>query len=283
MPCLLKVALNKEESDEVQKEVEIALQALRCISRDYSVKKELYLNEIKEIIEYHQEHHNLTRLAYQSAWGFLINRFDKDKSLEEVIINELHFGREATRELEELSRNVNWKKKEEKIVGKEKEEILLAGCLNVIHDFFEYCRLWNEEYVGLINSLVQLFRAAKDNHRGISNWCIYSLRKAAENRFVKVEDLLKGGAVEAVLEEMQGRTVDDGMLFNCLQFFKNVSNRLEEEEKDEKEEEERKATKRKVFEKMEEEGCEDIITSFYEKFVFLNRRYYHELSLKISD
>ncbi|KAH7821038.1 uncharacterized protein MONOS_17784 [Monocercomonoides exilis] len=103
IPCLLKVALNKEKSEEAQKKVEMALLALSNINKLCIIEQKLYLKEIKEIIKYHQEHHNLTRLAYQSVWEFLINRFYHEESLEEVIVNELHFGREAARELEELS------------------------------------------------------------------------------------------------------------------------------------------------------------------------------------
>ncbi|KAH7829798.1 uncharacterized protein MONOS_3341 [Monocercomonoides exilis] len=101
VPCLLKVASKKDETEEAQKEVEIALLALGNIG----FWEKLYLNEITDIIKYHQEHQNLTRLAYQSAWGILIYGFTKVDSLEEVIVNELHFVREATRELEELTKN----------------------------------------------------------------------------------------------------------------------------------------------------------------------------------
>ncbi|KAH7819650.1 uncharacterized protein MONOS_14701 [Monocercomonoides exilis] len=106
VPCLLKVALKKEENEETQKEVEMALLALSCIDTYYNVSRVLYLNEIKEIIEYHQEHHNLTQLAYQSAWAFFIRGFYRDLSLEKIFVEELHFAREARRELEELSNSI---------------------------------------------------------------------------------------------------------------------------------------------------------------------------------
>ncbi|KAH7815548.1 uncharacterized protein MONOS_18318 [Monocercomonoides exilis] len=97
VPCLLKVASKKEESEETQKEVEIALLALSN-TKYFGMKREMYLNKIKAIIEYHQEHHNLTRLAYQSTWQFLVARLECDKSLGDAIINALHFTREAARE-----------------------------------------------------------------------------------------------------------------------------------------------------------------------------------------
>ncbi|KAH7819736.1 uncharacterized protein MONOS_17892 [Monocercomonoides exilis] len=106
VPCLLKAGLRKEESKEVQKDVEMALLAL-CNTKYYFIEQELYLNEIKDIVKYHQEHHNLTQLAYQYAWEFLINRLLCDNSLEDVVVNELHFAREAARELEELTRSLH--------------------------------------------------------------------------------------------------------------------------------------------------------------------------------
>ncbi|KAH7825924.1 uncharacterized protein MONOS_9224 [Monocercomonoides exilis] len=92
----------------------MAFLALSCIDEIYILDKELYLNEITENIKYHQKCHNLTRLAYQSVWQFLMYRFINDKSLEEVFVNELHFAREAIKELEELAKCEKQKKKEKK-------------------------------------------------------------------------------------------------------------------------------------------------------------------------
>ncbi|KAH7816323.1 uncharacterized protein MONOS_8994 [Monocercomonoides exilis] len=215
VPCLLKVSLKKDEDEEILKEVELALLALSNIVLS-EVPKELYLNEIKEIIQYHQEHHNLTRLAYQSAWGFLIYRLDNDKSLNEVIVNELHFGREAARELEELTRNVDWKKKEEengKRRREAKEEIALMRWIVTLKIYFLCCRLRNEEFVEILSRIVRVFRAAKENYGGFRNQCISSLKRAAGNKVVKIDDLLKSGAIDVVLERIQWPTLDDGMIF----------------------------------------------------------------------
>eukprot|EP00770_Monocercomonoides_exilis_P004264 MONOS_4245.1-p1 / transcript=MONOS_4245.1 / gene=MONOS_4245 / organism=Monocercomonoides_exilis_PA203 / gene_product=unspecified product / transcript_product=unspecified product / location=Mono_scaffold00110:92679-93516(+) / protein_length=244 / sequence_SO=supercontig / SO=protein_coding / is_pseudo=false len=233
------------------------------------MKQELYLKEITEIIKHQQKHRNLTKLAYH---------------LEDTIVNELHFGREAARELEELTRNVNWKKKKEEMSKEErKEELSLMRWLQTSNVYFSGCQLQNEEFAEILSSISYVFRASNDNHREIDLWCTYPLINAVENRVVKVYDLMKGGAVKAVLERIQRQTLNEGMANECLQFFKNVSNRLEEEEKDEKEEEERKATKMETFKKLEEEGYEDTIISFHETLKILNRRYYLGLSLKISD
>ncbi|KAH7818438.1 uncharacterized protein MONOS_18018 [Monocercomonoides exilis] len=113
VPCLVKAGLKKGNDENTKKEVEITLLALNHMGSSSEVPKELYINEIKEIIEYHQEHHNLTRIAYQSAWQFLICRVYWDEPIRRVIVNELHFAREAIRELEELTKCVDWKREKE--------------------------------------------------------------------------------------------------------------------------------------------------------------------------
>ncbi|KAH7823003.1 uncharacterized protein MONOS_18630 [Monocercomonoides exilis] len=249
------------------------------------IEQRLYLKEIKEIIQYHQKHHNLTQLEYQSTWQFLMDRLNTDRSLEGVIVNELHFGREAVRELNELSKCVDWKRKKEEVKkGKEtKEEHILLRWLFKLSFFFDSCELWNEGFVWLIDIIVQLYRAARDNFRGIRNQCIYSLRNAAKNRVVKVEDLLKGGAADAFLEEIHRPTLNDGITNGCLRFFMNISRRLKRKTDDEMEEARRKATKRKVFEKMEEEGYEDTIASFHVMLPFQSRKYFEKMPSNISD
>ncbi|KAH7817031.1 uncharacterized protein MONOS_15021 [Monocercomonoides exilis] len=285
VPCLLKAASVKEENEEAQKEVEMALLTLSNINEYIEVKQELYLKEITEIIKHQQEQRNLTKLAYQCAWLFFINRFFHDYSLEDTITAELHFVGEAARELEELTRCIDWKNKEENEKRRKatKEEITLIRWVETCTYYFLSCRLWNEEYVELLSRIVQIIHAAGDNHREIGNLCISSLRYAAENRDVKVEDLLKGGAIDAILEEIQRQTLNEAIVNDCFQFLVNVSRKLKEKNKDEREEEERKALNRKVFEKMEEEGYEDVLTSFHETLKIFNRRYYHGLSLKFSD
>ncbi|KAH7823154.1 uncharacterized protein MONOS_4767 [Monocercomonoides exilis] len=267
IPDLLKVALKKEESEAKQKEVEIALLDLSRIGKFYEIEKELYLKEITEIIKHQQKHRNLTKLAYQSAWQFFIYRFYNNGFLEDTITNELHFGREAARELEELTRNVNWKKKEEEMSKEEaKEELALMRWVETCAIYFQSCRLKNKDNVGLLKNIVRIYQAAKDNCRDIIDYCTYPLRNASENRVVKVEDLLNGEAVDTVLVEIQRQTLNERAVYNCLGFFENVSKRLKEKEDDEMEEVNRKATKRKMLEKMEEEGYEDTIASFHKAF-----------------
>ncbi|KAH7817144.1 uncharacterized protein MONOS_18682 [Monocercomonoides exilis] len=282
VPCLLKAASKKEESEETQKEVEIALLAL-CEIGFFNLKQEQYLKDITEIIKHQQKHRNLTKIAYQSVWDFFIHRFWFDNSLEEVIVNKMHFGREAARELEELTRNVNWKRKEVE-PGKETREVfILMRWLQTFSIYFQSCRLKNEENVELLKNIVQVYRAAKGNNGVICNLCISSLRIAVQRRVVKVEDLLNGGAVDTVLEEMQRPKLNDNMAYECFQFLVNVSYRLKGKEKSENDEMKRKAIKMEIFEKMEEEGYEDTITTFHKIFEFLNKKYFNELPFNISD
>eukprot|EP00770_Monocercomonoides_exilis_P016003 MONOS_15954.1-p1 / transcript=MONOS_15954.1 / gene=MONOS_15954 / organism=Monocercomonoides_exilis_PA203 / gene_product=unspecified product / transcript_product=unspecified product / location=Mono_scaffold01426:452-1504(-) / protein_length=332 / sequence_SO=supercontig / SO=protein_coding / is_pseudo=false len=284
VPCLLNVALKKAEDEETQKEVEMALLALSNIPVFYEVKRELLTNKIKEIIKYHQEHRTLTKLAYQSAWEFLIYRLDTDKSYE-AIVNELHFAREAARELDELMNTVNWRraKKAEKEEKETKEELVLLRWLSSIFGFFQTNISTNEEFDGLISSLIQIFRSAKDNHREASNWCIYLFKEATENRAMKVDALLESGAVDNVLVEIQQPTLNERVTFDYLEFFFYILIRSKIKEFDEMEEAKRKIAKKKILEKMEEEGYEDIIASFHETLEFFQRNYDRLFSLNVED
>ncbi|KAH7818908.1 uncharacterized protein MONOS_1719 [Monocercomonoides exilis] len=282
VPRLLKVASKKDENEETQKEAKMNLLTLCRINTYTDVPKELYLSEVKEIIKYHQEHSSLTHLIYQYIWQFLIYGLLEEESFEEVVVNELHFVGETRRELEELSKCIDWKRKEER--RKEVKEVKIIGrWLLVIDDFLNWCRSWNEELAGLICSIVQVFRASRDNYKEILNGCLSSLRRAVEKRNVKIDDLLKSGAIGLYLEEMKQSTLEDGIISDCLHFFLKLSERLKEKKDEEKEEAKRKEMKRKIFEKMEEEGFEDITTSLYGVISFLNKNCYRELSKNTSD
>eukprot|EP00770_Monocercomonoides_exilis_P009609 MONOS_9561.1-p1 / transcript=MONOS_9561.1 / gene=MONOS_9561 / organism=Monocercomonoides_exilis_PA203 / gene_product=unspecified product / transcript_product=unspecified product / location=Mono_scaffold00399:36337-37387(+) / protein_length=330 / sequence_SO=supercontig / SO=protein_coding / is_pseudo=false len=283
LPCLLKVASKKERNKETQKEVEMALLALGNIGF-WEMRRELYLNEIKEIIKYHQEHHNLTHLAYGCAWKFLYNRYFNDRSLEDVIVNELHFARESRRELEELTKSVDWKRKDEEKGEREaKEALAFWRWFYVIDFYFNFCELWSVEWEGFISSIVQVFRASRGNHKDIHDKCFDILRYAADIRNVKIDDLLKSGAIGAVVEEIQQPTINDDLIKNCYYFFLNFSERLKEKDDGETDETKRKELKRKIFEKMEEEGYEDVMASFHKVFEILYRKIYPRISFDVSD
>ncbi|KAH7816646.1 uncharacterized protein MONOS_2933 [Monocercomonoides exilis] len=290
---LLKAASNKEENEEARKEVEMALLALSCIRECDDTNPKLNLEKIKEIIHYHQEHHNLTKLAYQSTWQFLIFQLKYNQSLNEVIANELHFAREATRELEELMKCVDWKRTvEEKGENVSKEELILIKWLGTLGNYFLDCKLWNEEFVGLVRIIAQVLRSSKDLHRDIRKPFMRAFASAADNEAIKVEDLIESGADDIAMDEIQRPTMDDETVHLSVKFFDNISKRLKEveeeeegEEIDKMEEKKRKATKMEIFEKMEEEGYEDITTSFKERLKFVNDEFsnYYELPSDICD
>ncbi|KAH7817524.1 uncharacterized protein MONOS_4793 [Monocercomonoides exilis] len=245
--------------------------------------KELFLDEIKENIKYHQEHHNLTQLTYQSTMKFLIDRFFKDISLEDVIVNELHFIREASRKLDELTRCVDWKRKGDKREGKWEEEHALLRWLLTLEHFLSVCFVPNEEYVGLIGSIMSVFQASKDKNKEISFWCLNSIEHAASKRTMKVDDLLTSGVVDISLEEIQQPTINDEMEFVFWGVFESISSRLKGKGGDGMEEAKRKVTKMEMFEKLEEEGYEDIVISFLEVFKFLDENNFNGLPFDISD
>ncbi|KAH7816656.1 uncharacterized protein MONOS_18687 [Monocercomonoides exilis] len=262
--CLLKVASKKEENKEAQKEVEMALLTLSYIDYFMKMQNELYLNRIKEIIKHHQEHHNLTLLACLSAWQFLINRLPNN-SLEKVIVNELRLAREAARELERLVKQMDLKRREGKTNGKEmKEMVTLMRWLSTLNVYFANFTLKNKELVGLFRYIIQVFRASKDNFKEISVICISPLISAANNRAVKVDYLLKGDVVDALLEEIQQPTQNYRLTYECMVLSLHISIRLGAENNEKIGKAKRKATKRKIFEKMEEDGYEDSMVSLHE-------------------
>ncbi|KAH7827546.1 uncharacterized protein MONOS_17328 [Monocercomonoides exilis] len=260
VPCLMKVALRKEDSKDIQEEVEMALISINNINEYKFIEKELFLSNVTEIFQNYQEHRNLTRLAYQSAWQFLVFRLWCHGNLRDVIVNELHFAREATRELEELIECVDWKRKEDEMSKEEAKAASIAKrWLATLAFFFQSFILMNEEFILLICRIVEVFRVAKDNCREICNRCIDSVIYAAGNRAMKVEYLLKSGAVDIILKEMQHQTLNANMGYNYCLFFYFVLRRLKEEEKEEIVKVKRNAARMETFGKMEEEGYEDCI------------------------
>eukprot|EP00770_Monocercomonoides_exilis_P009370 MONOS_9325.1-p1 / transcript=MONOS_9325.1 / gene=MONOS_9325 / organism=Monocercomonoides_exilis_PA203 / gene_product=unspecified product / transcript_product=unspecified product / location=Mono_scaffold00381:128-1239(-) / protein_length=345 / sequence_SO=supercontig / SO=protein_coding / is_pseudo=false len=283
MPYLMKVALKKEKSEETQKEVDMALLTLRDMGFCLLMQKQ-YFNEIKEIIKYHHEHRNLSRLAYWCAWKFLIDRLFFDVSVEEVIVNDLHFARETAREIEDLSKYVDWRReKEEERVNETKEEILLMEWLRKLVFFFRSCGMWNEEFAALIESIVRVLRAAKDKHGDFFGKCIYVLYVAIGDKDIKIDCLLKGGAIDAFLEEIHQLTFNQNIVRKSLMFFLDLSEKLKKKTKGEVEEAKRKELKKQLFRMLEEEGYEDVIESLYGFIYFAKEKNDRELSLNISD
>eukprot|EP00770_Monocercomonoides_exilis_P009114 MONOS_9068.1-p1 / transcript=MONOS_9068.1 / gene=MONOS_9068 / organism=Monocercomonoides_exilis_PA203 / gene_product=unspecified product / transcript_product=unspecified product / location=Mono_scaffold00362:9067-9907(-) / protein_length=248 / sequence_SO=supercontig / SO=protein_coding / is_pseudo=false len=199
--CLLKIASKNNKSQEVQKEAEMALLALSCVDGQDKLDKGLFSNEIIEIIKYHQEHHNLTQLAYQSAWHFFVYKFRCRKELGEKLLNELHFHREAITELGELSRCIDRMEKEgaEKTKIEDLQMIQLSWLHNVYLMFYNY-RLRNEENIELIRYLVRMCRTMGDYDSDILIWSSKIFNTMLSFRIDSVDVLLKGGAFNLFLE-----------------------------------------------------------------------------------
>eukprot|EP00770_Monocercomonoides_exilis_P015039 MONOS_14985.1-p1 / transcript=MONOS_14985.1 / gene=MONOS_14985 / organism=Monocercomonoides_exilis_PA203 / gene_product=unspecified product / transcript_product=unspecified product / location=Mono_scaffold01120:4915-5803(+) / protein_length=270 / sequence_SO=supercontig / SO=protein_coding / is_pseudo=false len=101
VPRLLGVASNKGDSQDAQKEVETALLALSHIGEDEYVEEDVFMSSIVSVIVRHQQNSNLTQLAYQSAWQFLMNRMHTKAQMESAMSMHFGFVEEGRRELAE--------------------------------------------------------------------------------------------------------------------------------------------------------------------------------------
>eukprot|EP00770_Monocercomonoides_exilis_P005605 MONOS_5577.1-p1 / transcript=MONOS_5577.1 / gene=MONOS_5577 / organism=Monocercomonoides_exilis_PA203 / gene_product=unspecified product / transcript_product=unspecified product / location=Mono_scaffold00164:36320-37700(-) / protein_length=439 / sequence_SO=supercontig / SO=protein_coding / is_pseudo=false len=285
--CLLKIASNKEESEETREEVEMALVALNNNRENLRMKKEVYLNDITEIIKHHQKHHNLTLLAYQSAWQFLMFRFINESQLEHLIVNKLHFVREATREMEELMERVDRKKKKgekgEKETKEAKEMKVLSRWVLAVREYFWHFQLWNDENIGLIRCLVKLCKATRENERETFGKCMVLFQTMMSLKTMRVDDLMKGGIFELFLEEIQRPTLNDDVICKCLGFFMAVSGRMKGKQKNKIDDEKWNETKKAIFDKLEEEGYEDAIISFLQDLETINEAHSQKISGKATD
>ncbi|KAH7816405.1 uncharacterized protein MONOS_18240 [Monocercomonoides exilis] len=73
---------------------------------------------------------NEAQLEYRCAKMFLMGRVLCEGGLEELVSNEMHFGGEGTKELEERTGRVDWKRKGKAKGGKEDKIIIeMARCL----------------------------------------------------------------------------------------------------------------------------------------------------------
>eukprot|EP00770_Monocercomonoides_exilis_P003575 MONOS_3556.1-p1 / transcript=MONOS_3556.1 / gene=MONOS_3556 / organism=Monocercomonoides_exilis_PA203 / gene_product=unspecified product / transcript_product=unspecified product / location=Mono_scaffold00084:92828-94176(+) / protein_length=423 / sequence_SO=supercontig / SO=protein_coding / is_pseudo=false len=285
--CLLKVALKKEEDEETQKEVETALLGLCKINFYDREFDELHLRDFFEIIKYHQEHRNLTRLAYQSAWMYCIKRIQKCESVIAVSVNELDFVREAKREFEEARKCVDWGKK-----GKEGEQrrmetknaAIVERWIFIINSFSSG-KYQDEEFLEFLGEATKLCRAARENHIQVANQCfvVFSLMMKRNTLFPAANELQKSRAFDLLLEEIQRAKLNEEIMCHCLYFFLNLTKKWRENATDGVDWKEMKKMKRILFDKMEEEGYEDSIVSLHELLEFYNRKLRNNISTSISD
>ncbi|KAH7828355.1 uncharacterized protein MONOS_6447 [Monocercomonoides exilis] len=267
---LLKVSGNKEKNEKAQKETEMSLLALTNIGLHKVVKTELYLNEIKEIIQYHQKYHNLTQLAYQSAWRFLINRLFNEGELRYAITSELQFMNEAVQELKEIEKCVELEEKAKKKGDKEgetkeketKEDLTLKRCLKTLNLYFQFCKSGGKHSAELIELVIRQIKASQKNRRAqllIESLNIFSEMISKETN--DVCNLLNGGATVFVLEELFRCSLKNEIIDYCLIFFMNLQRRLNGKIQDEKNELKLKTAKIEILREYEEEGYEDAIIS----------------------
>ncbi|KAH7820325.1 uncharacterized protein MONOS_18652 [Monocercomonoides exilis] len=266
VPCLLKVVLKKEENEETQIEVEMALLALSCIELYDFIEQEPYLNEIKEIIKYHQKHHNLTRLAYQCAWEVVLKRYYRHESLIKAIINEYHYVREATRELEEMKRCVDWKRMSCEQENQKNTMMILKWLRTISFFLFYYSLKGQDNCIELIACIVGLFKDSNENYEKIADVCIEIFGIMIENTSINEVDLIRNGAVQICLDEIVKTTSKDYLNVSCLRFFEYLFKRLNKKLFLICEEYVVEANwnlfKRKAFIMCEEEGYEDVIFSY---------------------
>ncbi|KAH7823466.1 uncharacterized protein MONOS_17606 [Monocercomonoides exilis] len=292
--CLLKEALNKDESMKTQKEVEMALLSLSGIDASTKIKRKHYFEEITEIIEYHQEHHNLTHLAYQSAWMFLIDRLICEKEFGGTVVNKLHFAREAVKELDYLKGCVDWKKREKSFI-KAKEMWIIQRWNAVLRKCFNYLQFYDGVDATFVACIINVCEAAKKKY--IDMFYEYlSLLKRMDN-IKSMDCLLRGGAVDYFLVNIFQSTFDRELTKFSLNFFSILSKRLNKKKKNENDQsrfgefvkivsfawnllsgnsekgsenaKRELAIKMTIFEKLEEEGFEDAILSFNGSFLEL--------------
>eukprot|EP00770_Monocercomonoides_exilis_P002166 MONOS_2150.1-p1 / transcript=MONOS_2150.1 / gene=MONOS_2150 / organism=Monocercomonoides_exilis_PA203 / gene_product=unspecified product / transcript_product=unspecified product / location=Mono_scaffold00042:140919-142139(+) / protein_length=387 / sequence_SO=supercontig / SO=protein_coding / is_pseudo=false len=257
--CLLKAAFNKEENKETQKEVEMALLSLSNIGWEKKMAKELYLNRIKEIIRNHQEHHNLTRLAYQSSWYFLIKRFHNDGSLEDVIVDELHLMKETTRELEELAKHVDWVGEARKL-GKMTEVHVLKRWFNILNSYFDWVESKGGDCSDFVQFIVELCRVKMKNDAEMLRALLNLIGIMADNSSIEIESILKGEAIDFALEEICQSTLNNNIARSCIKIFLHLDKRLSKKT-DCEHEEAGLTAKREINDRFEEEGFQDEIIS----------------------
>ncbi|KAH7824735.1 uncharacterized protein MONOS_17504 [Monocercomonoides exilis] len=276
VPCLAEFALNKDKNPRTQKEVEFALLALGNIpSFPLKIEKDWYLKEMVEIMKYHQEHHNLTHLAYQSSWRFVLNRFKSERIPNDKIVNEFHFAREIAKEIKSLTACVDWKKKKEE-KKKTKEQIVIDRWFKDLQENLFEVDLWNEENAELTESLAMLFKSSKDNYVELYNQCFDVFTKMINLRRVLPFDLLKGGVIVTVMEDLQQPTLPDSSDVRCMSFFVHLSRKMNKKMDDESDEKQRKLMKGEILQKLEEEGYEDEIASLLklQMNIFLHQHSY---------
>eukprot|EP00770_Monocercomonoides_exilis_P004814 MONOS_4791.1-p1 / transcript=MONOS_4791.1 / gene=MONOS_4791 / organism=Monocercomonoides_exilis_PA203 / gene_product=unspecified product / transcript_product=unspecified product / location=Mono_scaffold00132:63791-65288(+) / protein_length=481 / sequence_SO=supercontig / SO=protein_coding / is_pseudo=false len=258
--------MNKEKNEKIGKEAEMSLVSLSNIKMRFKIEKELYMKDITELIKYHQEHHNLTHLAYQSAWEFLIWQTNEDEKMAHFVENELNFLREAIRELEELEERENWMKRG-KFLKEVTDEITLTRWLDTLGYYFFFYE-WKEiKSPNFFECIVRILRKVKKYHRKVFKRCVYVISRIANPVSSDISYLLRSGIIRIIMEEMQQPTVRRDYLEWCLKYIISLVKSVDEPSNDANEREKRKMQKHQILDILEEEGYENEIISVYESMV----------------
>ncbi|KAH7824489.1 uncharacterized protein MONOS_17484 [Monocercomonoides exilis] len=264
IPCLLNFVIAKEENEEARNEVEMALLSLSSISQycEYS-ENELCLNKLAEIIKHHQVHQNLTPLAYLSAFRFFMNRvLGSNNSLKEHL-DELHFVKEVTKQLEELTKCIDWKQKKNGVLNTKEVRITKRWC-KLLYLYFLSFTHETEEITECARCIIRLCKTAKDNYSEVTLLCVELLNLMIFKDGVNVDDLLRVGAVELILDEIHQPTLGNDFTETYLSFFSRLSKRLNRNANEKSDKEKSEIIKRVTFSVLEEDGYEDSLISFNE-------------------
>eukprot|EP00770_Monocercomonoides_exilis_P001998 MONOS_1983.1-p1 / transcript=MONOS_1983.1 / gene=MONOS_1983 / organism=Monocercomonoides_exilis_PA203 / gene_product=unspecified product / transcript_product=unspecified product / location=Mono_scaffold00038:66980-68247(-) / protein_length=403 / sequence_SO=supercontig / SO=protein_coding / is_pseudo=false len=266
---LLNVVLNKKENEEVQNEEEFAFPTLSN-ARQVVKGNECRSNEISETVRYQKDHHNLAHLACESSWRVLIEQSMIRIRFEKADFGELKFVDDATRELDELERKMDWKKKEGEV--KEINEVLMImrWCYD-IGKYFLVSQLNRNEFSQLIKSAERMYKSARSNHADVLCHLIYVFEEIALRSGPNIDCLLKEGVVDLMLEELNQPELKLILVHSCMTFFsaltrelnKDTANAFVKESEWKSAETKRKTIKKEVHEKLEEEGYEDAIIKIH--------------------
>eukprot|EP00770_Monocercomonoides_exilis_P000517 MONOS_514.1-p1 / transcript=MONOS_514.1 / gene=MONOS_514 / organism=Monocercomonoides_exilis_PA203 / gene_product=unspecified product / transcript_product=unspecified product / location=Mono_scaffold00008:119626-120946(+) / protein_length=346 / sequence_SO=supercontig / SO=protein_coding / is_pseudo=false len=203
------------------------------------------------IIRRHEEHGNLTDVTCQTAWDLLVLQLKrKEAGLEDVIEGELHFAEETASELEELMGYVNWTEMEKEKEKKKKEKKRRKEC-----------RLCSKECVGLVGCVVQLDRTTKFCEEDMFLNYIEKVEFLMRLESVLIAVLVGGGAVDIDLEGLSQPTLEYLATEHCLGFVSKMLKKLRERTNSDEE-----STRRWACEKLESEGCEEMILCFMKSF-----------------
>ncbi|KAH7831737.1 uncharacterized protein MONOS_514 [Monocercomonoides exilis] len=226
------------------KKAEYAFLALKFMRIYAWMEARICVDGLSGIIRRHEEHGNLTDVTCQTAWDLLVLQLKrKEAGLEDVIEGELHFAEETASELEELMGYVNWTEMEKEKEKKKRKKRKEGKC------------------VGLVGCVVQLDRTTKFCEEDMFLNYIEKVEFLMRLESVLIAVLVGGGAVDIDLEGLSQPTLEYLATEHCLGFVSKMLKKLRERTNSDEE-----STRRWACEKLESEGCEEMILCFMKSF-----------------